>query len=278
MASIYWYCLPVVIGLGVITFTMYKKRSITINTFLVFYLSTTCITWLGEFLVLGLFNAYAYKPGIFADPWAENIYAHIILNSTFYPGTAFLVAAFSLGYGWILVITLFYLVTEYLFLKLGIYEHHWWKYYMTGAAILVYQILTKLYFRKITPIKSKLVRTITFYLVGFVLLHYPIPIILLLGKQYYNVNWVENLYLSSTMFIFTYQLIEALVLVFCVCILKKWYFKLIPFIIAFTGQYILMDLNILVFREGWNLLYTMVVYSISLLSFIIIEKYSLHLN
>lgn len=91
-----------------------------------------------EFIVLGLFNGYAYKTGIFTSPWAENILGHLILNSTLYPGTAILVAAYSLGYGWISLITVIYLLLEYLFLKLGIYEHHWWQYYMTAIAIFTY--------------------------------------------------------------------------------------------------------------------------------------------
>ena len=257
-------------------FTVYRKRDIAeLSTFLVFFLFATCFTWIGEFIVLGLFNSYTYKTGIYTSPWAQNILGHLILNSTLYPGTAILVAAYSLGYGWISVITLIYLLIEYWFLKLGIYDHHWWKYYMTALAIFIYQVLTKTWFITINKIQPRLLRISTFYFVGFVLLHYPIPIILLLGKQYYNVNWVEDLYLSSTLFIFAYQLVESLILVFFVCILKKWFWKLMPFIIAFVGQGILVKLNILVFQDGWNLLYTMLVYFISITSFIIIERYTL---
>lgn len=277
MASIFWYFIPAVIGMGVAAFTLYKKRYIAkLSTFLVFFLHSTCVTWIGEFIVLGLFNSYAYKTGIYSSPWAQNILGHLILNSTFYPGTAILVAAYSLGYGWISLITVIYLLVEYLFLNLGIYEHHWWKYYMTGLAIFIYQILSKMWFVKMNKMQYGLVRIITFYFVGFVILHYPIPILLLLGKQYYNVNWVQDIYLSSTMFIFTYQLVETLIMVFFVCILKKWYWKIGPFIIALMGQSILVKLNILVFQDGWNLFYTILVYFASIATFILIEKHSLN--
>ena len=110
MASIYWYCLLAIIGLGIAAFTIYKKRNIAkLSTFLVFFLFATCVTWIGEFIVLGLFNSYAYKTGVFTDPWAQNLLGHLILNSTFYPGTAILVAAYSLGYGWISLINVIYL-------------------------------------------------------------------------------------------------------------------------------------------------------------------------
>ena len=277
MANIYWYWLLAIIGVGTAVFSIYKKRNIAkISTFLVFFLFATCVTWIGEFIVLGLFNSYAYKTGVYTDPWAQNILGHLILNSTFYPGTAVLVAAYSLGYGWISLITVFYLLTECLFLKLGIYEHHWWKYYMTGFAIYIYQIFTKVWFIKMNKLQHGLLRISTLYFVGFVILHYPIPIILLLGKEYYNVNWVQDIYLSSTMFIFSYQLVETLILVFFVCVLNKWFWKLVPFIVAFVGQSILVNLNILVFQDGWNLFYTILVYYICIATFILIEKYTLN--
>lgn len=276
MASIYWYSLLAIIGLGIAAFTMYKRMNIAkLSTFLVFFLFATCVTWIGEFAVLGLFDSYAYKTGVFSSPWAQNILGHLILNSTLYPGTAILVAAYSLGYLWIALITVIYLLLEYLFLKLGIYEHHWWKTYMTALAIIIYQVLTKAWFIKMNKMQDRWLRISTFYFVGFVILHYPIPIILLLGKQYYNVNWVPDIYLSSTMFIFFYQLVEALLLIFFVCVLNKWYWKLVPFIIAFVGQSILVYLNILLFKEGWNLFYTTLVYFTGIAIFILIEKYTL---
>lgn len=147
---------------------------------------------------------------------------------------------------------------------------------MTGFVIFTYQIINKVWFKKMNKLQHRLVRISTFYFVGFVILHFPIPIILLLGKQYYNVNWVQDIYLSSTMFIFAYQLVETLILVFFVCVLKKWLWKLVPFIIAIVGQSILAKLNILVFQDGWNLFYTIIVYSISIATFILIEKHTLN--
>jgi hypothetical protein len=277
MASITWYCLIASVGVVMAAFSIYKKRDVAkVSTYLVFYLFATFVAWIGEFTVLGLFNSYAYKPGIYSDPWAENILGHLILNSTFYPGTAIFVAAFSLGYGWISLITVFYLLIEYWFLKLGIYEQHWWRYYMTGLTIIVYQVFAKEWFLKMKNKPHGWVRLGTFYSAGFVILHYPIPILLLLEKQFYHVNWVQDRYLDSTMFIFTYQLVETFILVFFVCFLKQWFWKLVPFAIAFIGQSILVNMNILVFQDGWNLYYTMLVYFASLSTFILIERYALN--
>jgi hypothetical protein len=70
-------------------------------------------------------------------------------------------------------------------------------------------------------------------------------------------------------------MVETFILVFFVGVLKKWYWKLVPFMVAFIGQSLLVNLNILVFRDGWNLFDTMLIYFMSLTAFILIEKYSL---
>ncbi|AFM40702.1 hypothetical protein Desaci_1713 [Desulfosporosinus acidiphilus SJ4] len=273
MPNITWYCIPALIGLSATVYTIFTKRKVyKLSTFIVFYLFSTGVTWIGEFVVLGLFNSYAYRTGIFPSPWAQNLLGHLILNSTFYPGTAILVGAYSLGLGWISLITILYLFFEYLFLKLGIYVHHWWKYYMTGIIILVYQFFSKIWFKKMDKMQHGWLKYITFYLVGFVLLHYPAPILLLWGKQYYNVHWVSDLYLSSTLFIFSYQLVESLIYVFFVCVLNNWYWKIVPYLVALIGQSVLLSIKVLVVCDGWSFLYTVLVYYLSITAFIVIEK------
>ena len=125
---------------------MYQKRHLTeLSTWIVFYLFATSITWLGEFTVLGLFNSYAYKPGVFNDPWAK-LSSHLILNSTLWPGMAILVLAYSLGYKWICLFSAGNVLIEYLFVKFGMYEQHWWKYYMTAGAVVLFLTITKKWF------------------------------------------------------------------------------------------------------------------------------------
>ncbi|HCC08243.1 MAG TPA: hypothetical protein DEP72_08830 [Clostridiales bacterium] len=276
MASIYWYCSLTVIGVITAIFVMYKKRYITeISTFIIFYLFATCITWLCEFTVLGIFNGYAYKPGVFTDPWAENITAHLLLNSALWPGAALLFAAYSLRYTGITIITIIFILLEYLFEILGIYEQYWWNYYMSAILVVVFLVVSKKWFIKMNKIRHGFTRNFTFFMVAMFIIHFPFAITLLLGKQYYDVGLVDNVYRSSTIFIVIYQFVESLLLMFFVCILKKWYWKLVPFFIAFIGHGILAYMNILVFQDEWNLFYTFILYTISICVFILLEKYTL---
>jgi hypothetical protein len=239
-----------------------------------FFLFTTSITWLGEFTVLGLFNSYAYQPSVFEDPWAENLLAHLILNSTLWPGTAIFVVAYSLGYIWIALISAGYIVIEYFFVKYELYEHHWWTYSMTACTVALFLVISKKWFSILRQERQGIFRFITLYLAAFVIIHLPMPLLLLWGKQFYNVELTQNLYLSSTIFIFLYQLAETFIMMIFI-FLNNWYGKLVPFLIAIVGQSILASRNILIFQGGGNLLYTILAYTVSITICILMEKYTL---
>jgi hypothetical protein len=280
MSNTFWYISLTATCIVIAVFAIYRKRhTFKISTLVIFYLFATCITWIGEFIVLGIFNSYAYKPGISTDPWAENLAGHLFLNASMFPAAAILMATYSLSYLGISVIASAFILAEYLFVKLGIYEHHWWRYYMSFINTITFLVIVKKWFVNIKNARQGLPRLLTFYFVGMLIIHTPNPFLLLLGKQYYSVellnNMVRNRYWSSTLFSFSYHLIEASLLVFFVCALNKWYWKLVPFIIAYIGQYTLVKINILIFQEGWKLLYTLLLYTACLTVFILIEKYTL---
>lgn len=280
MTSLLWYICLTAGSVAIAVFAICKKRySFNISTLIVFYLFTTSVTWIGEFIVLGVFNSYAYKPGISTDLWAENLSGHLFLNASMFPASAILMVTYSLGSWGVSLIAAAFVLAEYLFVKLGIYEQHWWRYYMSGINIVTFLLLAKKWFAQIKHPQYNIPRLLTLYFVGFLIIHTPAPFLLLLWKQYYSLDLinkiVENTYRSSIIFIFSYHLIEVLLLVFFVCVLDKWYWKLVPFLIAYAGQFMLAKMNILRFLEGWTLSYSLILYTLSITVFILIEKYTL---
>jgi hypothetical protein len=275
MSSLFGYTCVALIGVGLAAVSMYKKKCLTeLSTWIVFFLFATSVTWLGEFTVLGLLNSYAYKPGVFSDPWAENLLGHLILNSTLWPGMAILVAAYSLGYEWFCLLSAWNVFIEFLFVKLGMYEQHWWHYYMTAGAVILYLAIIKKWFPLMNQKRHGLPRFITLYFAALVIIHLPFLLLLLFGKQYYDVNFAQNLYRSSTIFILFYHLVEAFIIV-AFSFLNTWYWKCMPFFISFSGQSLLANKGILIFLDGWNLFYTLLIYAIVITIYILLEKYTL---
>ncbi|MDP4183455.1 MAG: hypothetical protein Q8942_20495 [Bacillota bacterium] len=280
MKNILWYICLAIIGVGSAAYAIYAKRHVyKISTLLLFYLFAASLAWNGEFIVLGIFNSYAYKTGVFADIWAQNLLGHLLLNTTLYPAAATVMVAFSFRYGWISLVAVLFTAIEYLFVKQGLYEQHWWRYYMTIIAVVGILSIDNKWFAKINKGCYGITRDVTFFFVAMIIIHTPAPILLLLFKQYYHIDLINNLFgdlfLSSIIIIFFYHLIESFLLVLFTCILQKWYWKVMPFIISIVAQCVFAKMGILIMENGWNLVYTLIIYEIFIAAFILIEKYTL---
>jgi len=145
MPGYLYYVILAVFGITLAVFVICKNKDHA--KLLTFFLFAMIVADCGEVLVLILLNAYEYRPGLFADTFSENIFGHILPNSTLWPATAILVAAYSLRTRWILVITFIYMLLDILFVRLGIYAHHWWRLWMTGGAIFSYCILVRFWYQ-----------------------------------------------------------------------------------------------------------------------------------
>lgn len=276
MPNIFWYYGLALIGIGIAILTVYgKRKEDNIAALIMFYLFAASITYLGEFVALVVFYCYTYKTGVFIDDFASSLVGHLIINATFWPGTAIVIGAYSLGYGWILLVTLFYILAEYLFLKLGIYQHRWWNLYMSAGIVLLYHAIAKIWYGKIRQVSCNIQWYITFFFIATFISRLPITVLLLLGKQYYSLGWVENMYRDSSLFAVIYHFGMSIFYVFYVCMLKKWYWKLVPIVIFLLGDIILINMNILIIQNGWSLLYLTIIRTISLAVFILIAEYTL---
>ncbi len=280
MQNLFWYIGLAVVGVVCAAYAIFMKRNVyKVSTLVVFYLFSAGLSWLGEFIVLGIFNSYAYKTGLFANPWAQNLLGHLILNTSLYPAAATVMAAYSLRHGWVSLVAALFILIEYLFIKINLYEHHWWTYYMTVIAVIIYLSFSRIWFVKMIKNRQGLTRAVTFFFAGMLIIHTPAPLLLLLGKQHYQLdivnNLIDNLYLSSIIITFSYHLIEVFLAVLFTCILKKWYWKVPLLIVPLVAQGIFAKMNILILKNGWNLVYTILIFEISMIVFVLGEKYTL---
>lgn len=280
MSSLLWYVWLAVVSLGVAVYTIYIKKDVyKVSTLVMFYLFASCITWIGEFVVLGIFNSYAYKTGLFEDIWAQNLIGHLLLNTTMYPAAATVLVAYSLRYRWISLVVALFVLIEHWYLELGLYEQHWWRYYMSVIIVVIFSLISMKWFRKMNRERYGLTRKIILYFVAMLIIHIPSPFLLLLGKQHYQMsfinNLVDNMYRSSIIIIFIYHMLEAFLFVLLVCGPKRWYWKIMPYIISIVTQTIFVKMNILILKDGWKLAYTIFFYQISIAIFMLLEKYTL---
>ncbi|TWD99367.1 hypothetical protein FB550_1072 [Neobacillus bataviensis] len=274
MPNIYWYYGLIVIGAVITVYTVYKKRSIA--DLFSYFLFVTAWSWIGEAVILFLLNGYAYKPGLYSDPFAENILGHIIANSALWSSTAICVMYFQLSYRWIGLISIVFMLIEVVFLKVGVYNHHWWHTYMTGIVTFIFMAAMKKWYSIVNRKRHKSPRIIIFWTIAWIILQTPTSILMLLGKQFFHVNWVENIYRDSTLFSgFLYHVLMAVIVIFFIYIPKKGYWRVVPFFVLLLGDVFLMNMKILVFHDDWKLSYLICIRAASLLFIMLIEKFTL---
>ena len=271
MPNIFWFYGLTIIGMGMIGFTMFNKKN-TAMISLVFLLMVSFLT-VSEFFVLTVFDGYAYRPEMFTDPFADDVIGYILGNVSLWAGTANLVVNFSLGIRWIILIAGAFMLIETWFLHLGIYEHHWWRTYMTGITVIVGLSVIKIWISKLNPEKYRFLRYMTFYLLALQFIHVPTHLLLLTGKQHYSIGWDENVYRGSILFGLPYHAGMSFIFLFFCCVLQKRFWKLAPILIFGLSDFLLVNMNILIFQDQWNFFYLTMFRATGLVLFVLYKQY-----
>jgi len=244
MPKIFWYYCVVAIGIAFMIVTMVKKRNF-LDLFS-FFLSATALGYLFEVLGLFVLGSYQYKPGVFKDFIAEDILGHLLCNGFFWGGIAVFISAFSLNSLWILLISIAFMFVEIFFLKVGAYEHHWWKLYMTGISAFVIFTTIKKWFLGLRK-----------------------------NKQHFIIGLVQNVYQDDILFSVPYQLCLAIIYSVFVTAHKKWYYTFLPLVLNILIDSLFAFLKILNFYNGCNLFYFEFFRILGFVIFILLEKYTL---
>ncbi|MDR6998307.1 hypothetical protein [Neobacillus niacini] len=147
---------------------------------------------------------------------------------------------------------------------------------MTGIVTFIFMAAMKKWYSIVNGKSHKSPRIITFWTIAWIILQTPTSVLMLFGKQFFHVNWVENIFRDSTLFSgFLYHVCIAVIVILCIYIPKKRYWIVVPFFILLIGDVILMNMKILVFHDNWKLSYLICIRAASLLFIILIEKFML---
>jgi hypothetical protein len=132
------------------------------NTF-IFLGSIMGFAYLLEFFVLNVFKAYKYKPKVLKNKSLDNILGAFLSQSIFVPFTAVYLTIAEAGGVKKLFGGIYFSLVELIFLRLGVYEHNWWRTVYTFILIPIYFILSDWWYYGITK-KNIIIRQISFFL------------------------------------------------------------------------------------------------------------------
>nr|WP_090890553.1 hypothetical protein [Evansella caseinilytica] len=150
------------IHFGLMLFTFCKQMNR--KKLLVLLLSNIGLGYFFDYIVVGIFKAYKYKPNIFPNKsrYLNHITGSVLSQSVYIPITAFFITAFRFGWKMKIFFALYFSAIERLFLRWRIYRNNWWKTHYTFSLVLFFFWLSDQWFALIKR-KNPFILFFTFF-------------------------------------------------------------------------------------------------------------------
>ena len=231
-------------------FSWLKAKS---KNLIVLYLTTAGLIYLFEYVVLVLFKAYEYTPGIFKDQYFDNIFGANVSDGFILPSLVCFCAIYGLSFWWVIVIILGFCGIESIFLHLHVYRHIWWKTIYTGLSLpIVFFLGRRLWHLICYNSQRLLLRAVILYFTvvsikGTIIFYYAASFHLLI----YHVGWYNDQSRDHIAFVTLWIFIKALFYVLVILFSKQWIWKVLLIMGDFSSYLILYHLKILEVLGIW---------------------------
>ena len=244
-----WYIMLAISSVITLIFTIIKSKN---RKFTIAYtLATLGFVYMIEAVLVILFNAYDYYPKIVNDMFQDTVLGNIFSQVSIASTSAFAIV-YNLSYGWYVLFAFIYYLIDVLFVKLGIYEHYWYKSIYTLIGFLPLFILIKTYYKKLIRSSKYIFHYMVLYSSVFAvsgnLIILPFK---LMRIQIFNIDFFSDLSKdhTTTTIIWAFIFINILIYIY-----KKnyhWLFKISAFITLFLIQLGLYKWGFILYKDGW---------------------------
>ena len=250
-----WYILLLISSIitVIVTLIKAKNRKFTIG----FTLATLGFVYLLEAVGVLFLKAYQYYPKLSADVFQDSVLGNYFSQVSI-SATSMFTIVFNLSYVWYFLLAFIYYLIEELFIKLGIYQHNWYKsiYTLIGFAPLLW--LIKKWNYKLISSSKRVVYYITLFLGTFSISANSLTLPLKLLKiQIFKLNIFGQLSKNHT----ASGIIYAFIVITIMIVLYKsrnQVIKVIAFIIMYSLQFILYKFNIIYIKPGYFVIVTLI--------------------
>ncbi|MFD2670404.1 hypothetical protein [Marinicrinis sediminis] len=157
----FWFTLLTIVSYVLFFITLYIKREAILVPLL---LGISGLIYVVEYLILVLLNSYTYNPNYLEREYLDNILGSVPSNFVSVPIAATIIAAFRLGWKWIIAIDLMFVAIEIGFLKMEIYFHHWWELAYTATLFPILFLISRYWLHLLRTAQVKWLRWTTVYL------------------------------------------------------------------------------------------------------------------
>jgi hypothetical protein len=237
-----WFILLFVTSIITVVLILYKTNNIKFS--LAFLFSTIGFSFVLEAITVLGFNAYTYYPKIVPDLFLDavfgNYFSQISVSST-----ALWLATYNLSLIWNCIFAFIYFLIDVLFVRLGIYEHFWYRSIYTFFGFIIFSWLIKKWHDK--------AKNSTNWFINYTSLYFSIAAITtftvflsqrLLGIQLLRGHLFADIAKDNTTTSFIYQFIVINFLIILYKLKLHWVVNTLVWAGLFIVQY-------LVYRAGY---------------------------
>ncbi|WP_419393222.1 hypothetical protein [Cytobacillus praedii] len=256
MYNSYWFLALIISSFITFCFILLKKR----NTESLFLLLTMIgFGFIIETVIFNFLGSYDYNPNFIKhNSFYDNNLGAFASNAFALPVIATLIATFHLSWIWLFLFSGLFVGIEWLFLKLNIYSHNWWRLAYTGFGLPFYFATAYIFRNWIVHPVNEIKHFLQLYLIiGSISCSLQILPIIFLSNRVYTPGWFEDQGRDSIALAAIFYLCATLY--YCLIIKVNWKMKWVKYaltgILMYTVDQVLISLDLLHSLVWWDQMY-----------------------
>jgi hypothetical protein len=224
LTSAYWYYGLIIVSVILLGVSLSYRKSWKL---FVLYLMIAGTIHPFEVAVT-LTDGYRFIPGIVFDPQVDSTIGAFVSDLFIIPALAVMINAFSLSWPFILGIAAAFTGIDWFYVKVGVYEHYWWKSIYTGIGLIILYAISKWFWHCLQKKQPSLL----FRLLAIYLAYVPLPIIInfvlarLLNVFKFEIYLFSALEKNHPVFNTVYLILTGVVVTLCIGLRLRFRYRL----------------------------------------------------
>lgn len=257
MTSAWWYGAITVMAVVAFLYTLWRVQDR--RNLIALYAFLSGWTYLAEYPVLVLFSAYQYHPHVLKDEFHDSIVGAIVSDAFSIPVAGVLAAAFDFGWKGSTVLAGLIVGLEALFVRLQIYEHYWWRFWITGIGLLAWFSLAKFVYKRLRTRVTTGLRFAVLFCTNLLIQASAVFLLAALLQAYrYEIGWFTDQSRDHVAFSTAYILLLSLVFVTLVMLKVRWLWRVVAILLLTPINWLMAEYGILHMSPRWSLFHFIV--------------------
>lgn len=211
---------------------------------LILLFSFSGMIYVFEFYIFVLHNSYRYFPHIVDISYYDNVIGAVVSNLLTVPVAATYISVYKLNWKWIVSFAFIYGGIESLFLRLDVYEHHWWKTPYTIIALLIFFRFAREWLVWLSG-RNRAIRFVALDMFTYSVVATIVFTLALSGIRIFKFGHFDDPYRDDIFFSAIYSFFKAFVLTVGVTASHRLWSRAASLLVIFVAQLVLMRLGII---------------------------------